>query len=72
MESTMNQAVQSLPPGWRIEASAPSANRKDCVIRITSPSGLDIVFHHSPDRMACDLMKQLGDAMSGNGQIESD
>lgn len=60
----MNQSVQCLPPGWRLEARSPSGESKDCTITITNPRGTQIAFIHHSEKLACDLTKQLEDELA--------
>lgn len=61
----MNLPVQSLPPGWRIEARSPkSRGFEDCSIRIINPDGEEILFLAQPYEIACEVTRQLEDALS--------
>lgn len=55
---------QSLPPGWRLEALGPSAERRECGLRITTAEGHQITFTHKPFQFACDITRQLQAALS--------
>lgn len=61
----MNPPVQSLPPGWRIEARSPkSRGFEDCSIRVINPDGEEILFLAQPYEIACEVTKQLEAALS--------
>jgi hypothetical protein len=68
----MSQPVQSLPPGWRLEAHGPSCGWRDCTIIITSPRGAQVSFVHRADADACEMTEQLQKDMFPGVQIESD
>ena len=55
--------AQCLPPGWRLEVLCPSPRRRDCCLRLTTPSGTEITFTHRPTLLACELTKELAMAL---------
>ncbi|MDR0182079.1 hypothetical protein [Lysobacter arvi] len=61
----MSPTVQTLPPGWRIEARSPkSRGFEDCAIRITSPTGEVVEYLARPYQVECDVTRQLEQALS--------
>jgi len=61
----MSLPVQSLPPGWRIEARSPHSPRfEDCAIRITSPNGETVEFLARPYQLECEITRQLENALT--------
>lgn len=67
----MNLTIQCLPPGWRLEALPPSRERRECVLRLTSPSGQEIAFSHKPFQFACDITRELqADLLASQGAHE--
>lgn len=54
---------QNLPAGWRLEALAPSHERRECAVRITTPEGRQMTFTHKPFQFACDITRQLQAAL---------
>ncbi len=55
----MDPLVQSLPPGWRMQALSPSHLCRACGIRIVNPEGREVIFVHKPFQFACELTRQL-------------
>ena len=67
----MDTPIQSLAPGWRLEAYGPSRLRRDCCIRITAPDGRVISYLHKPFQFACEITRQLErDISSHEGDLK--
>lgn len=66
----MNLRIQSLPPGWQIEALGPSRERRDCCIRIVNPEGREITYVHKPFQFACDLTRQLASELRASQRVD--
>jgi len=60
--------AQTLPPGWRIEATGPFPGSRACVLRLTGADGLEAVWQLDDGSPQCEAVKQLAAAMALTGE----
>jgi len=64
----MDTRTQTLPPGWRIEATGPFPGSRACLLRLTHADGLEAVWQLDEGTAQCDAVKQLAAAMALTGE----
>ncbi|BDU18435.1 hypothetical protein [Lysobacter auxotrophicus] len=64
----MDTRTQTLPPGWRIEATGPFPGSRACVLRLTHADGLEAVWEIEHGSTQCEAVKQLAAAMALTGE----
>lgn len=62
----MAKLIRNLPPGWWLSVHSPTEESPRCELQIISPEGLVMAYSHEADRLACDLTKQLQQAIGSN------
>ena len=64
----MDTRTQTLPPGWRIEATGPFPGSRACVLRLTHVDGLEALWQVEDGAAQCEAVKQLAAAMALTGE----
>jgi len=64
----MDTRTQTLPPGWRIEATGPFPGSRACVLRLTHADGLEAVWQLDEGSSQIEAVKQLAAAMALTGE----
>jgi len=64
----MDTRTQTLPPGWRIEATGPFPGSRACVLRLTHVDGLEATWQLDDGTEQCEAVKQLAAAMALTGE----
>jgi len=64
----MDTRTQTLPPGWRIEATGPFPGSRACVLRLTHIDGLEATWQLDDGTPQCEAVKQLAAAMALTGE----
>lgn len=68
----MDTRTQTLPPGWRIEATGPFPGSRACVLRLSHADGLEAVWQLDEQALQCEAVKQLAAAMALTGESYRD
>ncbi|MBU8977087.1 MULTISPECIES: hypothetical protein [unclassified Lysobacter] len=68
----MDTRTQTLPPGWRIDATGPFPGSRACVLRLSRSDGLEAVWQLDGDAVQCEAVRQLAAAMALTGESYRD
>lgn len=64
----MDTRLQTLPPGWRIEATGPFPDGRHCVLRLTGPDGETATWDVDDGAEQGEAVRRLAAAMALTGE----